>query len=75
MLTIPNIVTAPTPLSITKVCTQVVGDGSVWFFTMLPGDNLVGTYTLLLALTEGSVVTNGKMPNALSVVPTQASRC
>lgn len=73
-VSIPSIQTAPVNLNLTKIATQpFTGDGSIWSFTVNSSDNLTGTYTLLLTLTEGSVVTYGRMDNILSIAPRSAS--
>ncbi len=75
-VTIPNIVTAPTDLNVIKTAEQPFpGDLSIWRFQVTPADGLVGTYSLQLSLTENSVVTKGRMDNALSVSPISASFC
>lgn len=73
-ITIPNIVTAPNSLVVTKVATQpFAGDQSIWSFQVFPTDGLVGTYSLQLVLVEGAVTTNGRIDNALNVNPVSAT--
>ncbi|SRR6266851_8211464 len=69
-VTIPNIVTAPTSLVITKVAVQPFpGDLSIWSFNVLPTDNLLGPSSIQFVLSESGVNTNGYVTNFLSVVP------
>jgi hypothetical protein len=60
-----------TARTLTKVATQpYAGDASIWKFQLLTSDNLKGgTFSLILTLTEGIVVTSGRVINALSVEP------
>ncbi len=52
----------------TKVATQPYsGDLSIWRIQVLSTDTVVGTASIKLALTEGSVTTRGIIRNALSV--------
>jgi hypothetical protein len=72
-VTIPNIDTSKI---LTKVATNpYANDTSIWSFTILPTDPVVGTITLKLALTEGGVITYGVVNTALSIVPQDGSFC
>jgi hypothetical protein len=65
--TLQNVNSANTLL---KTCTQPFSqDPSIWKFQILSADGLRGTYTFTLQLTEGTVVTYGRVSNAIAVVP------
>lgn len=60
--------------TITRACTQPYAqDPSIWKLMLLAGDSLTGFRDLRLVLTEGIVVTNGTLRQAISVTPANAS--
>jgi hypothetical protein len=50
-------------------------DASIWKLTILPTDQIAGTYALQLTLTEGAMVRKGVLQQALQVIDTSASFC
>jgi hypothetical protein len=50
-------------------------DTSVWKLTIFATDNLVGTYTMFLKLTDGSTITLGVCQMALQVLGLRQSVC
>lgn len=53
---------------ITRLASQpFAGDSSIWSFTIMATDPIVGTADLRLVLTEGSTVTKGRVDAALRV--------
>ena len=68
--------TINTATTLTKVATQpFANDTSIWKIQILATDNIAGTFTMKLALTQGGVVTNGVVKAALSIVPQTAAYC
>jgi hypothetical protein len=60
--------------SVTKVATQPFSsDGSIWSFSFLSTENVKGTISLMLLLTEGASVTRGLVGSALLVQPFNAA--
>jgi hypothetical protein len=58
----------------TKVATQpFTGDKSIWSFSFLSNENVKGTMSLQLTLTEGASVTRGLVTSALLVQPFNSS--
>lgn len=55
---------------VTRACTQVTGDGSIWRLQFLATDPVTGTANLRLTLTEGAKVTRGYLDSALSIKST-----
>lgn len=54
---------------ITRVCSVVSEDRSIWKLTILATDTVRGTANLRLTLTEGVKVTRGSLETALSIQP------
>lgn len=50
-------------------------DLSMWKITIFPTDNLVGTYTMFLRLTDGSSVLMGSVQMAVQIQGLQQSMC
>ena len=67
--------------SVTRYASQAfTNDGSIWKLTLLPTDQLKGTYTLKLTLTEpqtpsGTKATRGTIQLALNVESLTSSLC
>lgn len=59
-----------TSKTVTKIATNPFpGDLSIFSFSVLPVDNLKGSWSILLALSQGGVVTNGRVDNAILIQP------
>lgn len=63
-----------TAKTITKVASNPFsGDLSIWSFPILSSDQIKGTWTLLLTLTEGAVQTRGRIEAGMLVQPFNAA--
>jgi hypothetical protein len=73
VVTIKNINDSAT---LTKTATQpFTQDPSIWRISLTAADSVSGTFSLQLALTEGSVVTRGTIFNAISSQPQSGIMC
>lgn len=57
--------------AITRSASQAYAslDGSIWAVSILASDTIQGTCDLVLALTQGGVVTTGRAPAAVAIHP------
>lgn len=62
--------------TLTKIATQpYANDTSIWRIQILAGDNIAGTFTMKLALTQSGVVTRGVVNNSISIVSQTQAFC